>query len=148
MAAQARWNQGLFGKARLKKFVERRFAAVGILRKLTPIVLALAFSHDLVSVAHSDTAAIVPFVGCASDGQLGPLPASTRGREPPTAPLLQAPELAFYASADLGVLAPRDWHCVGLYGSNGAILIVTLEPHSADDLLKSNSGLTGPAIQL
>jgi hypothetical protein len=56
--------------------------------------------------------------------------------------------LAYYASADLGVLAPRGWHCFGLYGSNGSILIVTPEPHHADDLLKTNSNLTGPAIQL
>jgi hypothetical protein len=56
-------------------------------------------------------------------------------------------KLAYYSSGDLGVLGPRGWHCFGLYGSNGSVLIVTPEPHGAD-LFDPNSELNGPAIQL
>jgi hypothetical protein len=92
--------------------------------------------------------ASVPFVGCPSDGQQGPQPAPRRGAVP-AVPAPAAAQLAYYASGDLGVLAPRGWHCFGLYGSNGSILIVTPEPHGARDLLASPpSPLRGPAVQI
>jgi hypothetical protein len=65
----------------------------------------------------------VPFVGCLSDGQSGPRAAPSPGvvpRVPPNA----ARRLAFYASADVAVLAPRGWNCFGLYGSGGSSLVV------------------------
>ena len=34
-------------------------------------------------------------------------------------------------------MAPRGWHCVELYGSNGSILLVTPERHEPRDLLGS-----------
>ena len=34
----------------------------------------------------------------------------------------------------MDVLAPRGWHCIEMYGSGGAFLLVTPEPHSADEL--------------
>ena len=89
----------------------------------------------------------VPFVGCPSDGQLGPQPAPRRSAVPRVPPAAAA-QLAYYASAGLGVFAPRGWHCFGLYGSNGAILIVTAEAHSARDLLDEPSPLRGPAVQI
>ena len=49
-----------------------------------------------------------------------------------------AAQLAYYASRDLGVLAPRGWHCLGLEGSNGSVLIVTPEPHGAADLMEES----------
>jgi len=89
----------------------------------------------------------VPFVGCRSDGQVGPLPAPPRRATPQVAPAA-ARQLAYYASENDGVLAPRGWHCFGLYGSNGSILIVTPEPHSARDLLSARpQPLRGPAVQ-
>jgi TPR repeat protein len=51
-------------------------------------------------------------------------------------------DLAYYASADLGVLAPRGWTCFGFYGSNGSTLIVTPEAVKQDALI------AGPAVQL
>jgi hypothetical protein len=57
--------------------------------------------------------------------------------------------LAYYRANRLAVLAPRGWHCFGLYGSNGAIVIVTPERHDAKDLLQYPTvPLKGPAIQL
>jgi hypothetical protein len=101
-------------------------------------------------VASGDTFASerVPVVACESDGQVGSRPGPNDSGLAPAVPQSVGLNLAYYASADLGVLAPRGWHCFGLYGSNGSILIVTPEPHSADDLLKPDSRLTGSAIQL
>lgn len=86
----------------------------------------------------------VPFVGCASEGQSGPNPAPTEAEgEGAVAPATLAPGLAFYASSDLGVLAPRGWQCLGLSGSNGAILLVSPTPLTADSF-----NLTGPVVQV
>jgi hypothetical protein len=70
----------------------------------------------------------VPFVGCRSDGQVGPHPAPRSGWSP-TLPSNVARRLAYYvASESEGVLAPRGWNCFGVYGSNGSALIVSPEP--------------------
>jgi hypothetical protein len=66
----------------------------------------------------------------------------------PAVPAAAAARLAYYASRDLGVLAPRGWHCFGLYGSNGSVLIVTPERHDAHDLFAPASPLRGPAVQI
>ena len=65
------------------------------------------------------------FVGCKSDGQMGPQPSPTSHADIPRLPASLAGSLAYYKSTYLGVLAPRGWHCFGLYGSNGEILLVT-----------------------
>jgi len=89
----------------------------------------------------------VPFVGCASDGQTGPRPAPRRATVP-AVPAAAAPSLAYYASADLGVFAPRGWHCFGLYGSNGSSLIVTPERLGSRELLSGELRPHGPAVQI
>jgi hypothetical protein len=102
----------------------------------------------LAGAASAATPARMPFVGCASDGQMGPQPAPRQSPTPHVSPAA-AQRLAYYASGDLGVLAPRGWHCFGLYGSNGSILIVTPERHAARDLLSATaSPLRGPAVQI
>ena len=69
----------------------------------------------------------VPFVGCRSDGQLGPQRAP-KARPTPLVPSSLARRLAFYAASDgPGTLGPRGWHCFGVYGSNGSGLIVAPE---------------------
>ena len=90
----------------------------------------------------------VPFVACEFDGQGGPLPGPKDSGRVLSAPQSVVRSLAYYASAALGVLAPRGWHCFGRYGSSGLNFFVTPELHTADDFLKPNSNLTGPAIQL
>lgn len=89
----------------------------------------------------------VPFVGCAADGQVGPIAAPLTGRVP-VVPREAAPHLAYYAANDLGVLAPRGWHCFETYGSNGSNLYVSPEPLEFDDLVDAEDGLRGPAVQL
>jgi hypothetical protein len=56
--------------------------------------------------------------------------------------------LAYYVFLDLGVLAPRGWHCFGLYGSSGSTLMVTPEQHGSDDFLRAGTHLTGSAVEL
>lgn len=101
----------------------------------------------LLLVGLAPAKAAIPFVGCASDGQLGPVAGPRRGAAI-SVPRAAEGRLAYYASDALGVVAPRGWHCFGLYGSNGAILIVTPEPHGAADFLDRNVPLRGPAIQI
>src|SRR5438477_11337899 len=91
----------------------------------------------------------VAFVGCRSDGQQGPQSAPKAGVAPRTSSDV-APKLAYYKAKDsIGVLAPRGWHCFGLYGSNGTILIVAPEAHSSRDFFgKHLFSTTGPAVVL
>ena len=92
----------------------------------------------------------VPFVGCKSDGQVGPLDAPT-GQSPVTdLPATVARRLAYYkAENGVGVFAPRGWHCFSTYGSNGSNLFVTPEPIDPTILFSSGwKGFAGPAIQI
>ncbi len=86
----------------------------------------------------------VPFVGCPSDGQQGPLEPPPAGKPPPL-PQATAGRLAWYKGNDLGVLAPRGWNCIELYGSSGSALLVTPERHDADGLF-GGPGFDGPFV--
>jgi hypothetical protein len=90
----------------------------------------------------------VPFVGCRSDGQMGPQAAPRRAKATPKLPSAYADRLAFYAAADgPGVLAPRGWRCFGLEGSNGVAVIVTPEAHGSE-LIDARPIISGPAVEL
>jgi hypothetical protein len=90
-------------------------------------------------------AAPVPFVGCKSDGQVGPQPAPEAPARTPDLPAATASRLAWYGSAYNGVLAPRGWHCFGLYGSNGSFLMVSPEDLGAAPF---EARAKGPAVQI
>jgi hypothetical protein len=106
-------------------------------------VLALAWAGAATAAAP----ARVPFVGCPSDGQQGPQPVPGSGAVPRVRAAAAA-RLAYYAMSELGVLAPRGWHCFGLEGSNGSTLIVTPEAHGVRDLLDQPRPLRGSAVQI
>jgi hypothetical protein len=93
----------------------------------------------------------VPFIGCLSDGQVGPLAAPAgQARQLPIPPGTAA-RLAWYKAADApGVLAPRGWHCFSTYGSSRATLYVSPEPLTAKLVLPGNgwNGFSGPAIEI
>jgi hypothetical protein len=94
-------------------------------------------------------AARVPFVGCESDGQVGPAKAPTGKSKLVPISADSANHLAYYKSEQFGVLAPRGWFCFGVYGSNGYALYVNPEPVTASNVRSSTwTGLTGPAIEL
>ena len=89
----------------------------------------------------------VPFVGCRSDGQTGREDAP-RGGPTPRVSAAAAPRLAYYGIEDLGVLAPRGWHCVGLRGSNGLMVIVTPDVREPLDLIGPAPGIAGPGVSV
>jgi hypothetical protein len=109
---------------------------------LSVIVVAASIAGEPAPAAPS---ARPPFVGCKSDGQMGPEPAPTSAADVPRVTAGLAPRLAYYKSAYLGVLAPRSWGCFGLYGSNGAILLVTPTGLGRNPF---DTHLTGSAVQL
>jgi hypothetical protein len=111
------------------------------------VLTASCFVAVLGASATLAAAATVPFVSCPSDGQTGPQPAPRKPAKMPDVPAAAAGKLAYYSSAQLGVLAPRGWHCAGIYGSSGATLIVTPDIRTPTELLSSLS-LTGSAVQL
>jgi hypothetical protein len=90
----------------------------------------------------------VPFVGCAAGGQAGRIAAPKMPSAIPTAPPSAAGQLAYFASAHLGVFAPRGWHCFEINGSGGPTLLVAPEAHDAGDLLRSGIKLKGPSVEL
>jgi hypothetical protein len=91
----------------------------------------------------------VPFLGCASDGQVGPLAAPKGIEKVVQVDARAAQRLAYYrAEYPPGVLAPQGWYCFGVYGSNGSIVFVSPQPIKTADLFSTTSvGFTGPAIQ-
>lgn len=113
-------------------------------------VFWLRLSMFLLSVGLSCSALAqtvpVPFVGCVSDGQMGPKPAPKTSKVP-RLPVGLASRLAWYASGGLAVLAPRGWKCLGLYGSNGTMLFVV--PNDLRQLALGHDGrIKGQGIQL
>jgi hypothetical protein len=96
------------------------------------------------------TQVAVPFVGCKSDGQGGPLDAPEGTEKIVQMDASAAQRLAYYkAENSPGVLAPRGWNCFGTYGSRGSSLFVTPQPINSNDLLSSTwVGITGPGIQI
>jgi hypothetical protein len=70
-------------------------------------------------------AAELPFVGCASDGQLGYVAPPKGAAKEIAIDAAAAGQLAYYQALDsFGVLAPRGWTCLYVYGSSGASLMV------------------------
>jgi hypothetical protein len=114
---------------------------------LMRISVALTIGQTLPASAQSADVVAVPFVGCAGDGQAGAIEAPTAGATPKLDPAA-AERLGYYVSEDLGVLAPRGWHCFELYGADGALLIVTPERHGTNDLFDAKMKLQGPAVVL
>jgi len=93
----------------------------------------------------------VPFVGCESDGQVGPIKAPSGQSKTVAVSPGAVQRLAYYKAEEgvAGVLAPRGWHCFGTYGSNGGTLYVSPDPISADDLLSTSwKGFAGSVIQI
>jgi hypothetical protein len=92
----------------------------------------------------------VPFVGCQSDGQAGPVKAPSGKAAAVQLRAELAQRLAYYSSAeDLGVLAPRGGYCFGTYGSGGEHVFVSPQPVDAKKLFSEDwSGFLGAAVQL
>jgi hypothetical protein len=110
-----------------------------------------AFAQAATAKPGPSVAVTVPFVGCASDGQVGPLKAPVGKIEAVTVPASVAKRLAYYkAEYGPGVLAPRGWHCFSSYGSDGSNLFVSPDPIDSKTVLLSSDwkGFTGLAVQI
>jgi hypothetical protein len=92
----------------------------------------------------------VPFIGCDSDGQTGPLEAPKGTSKVLPISSKAGRQLVYYETAQgLGVLGPRGWHCFGTYGSAGNQLFLSPEPiDTANWFSDKNHGFSGPAIQI
>jgi hypothetical protein len=96
---------------------------------------------------HQETPVSVPFVGCASYGQIERLEAPKGTSRPMPISSTEAKQLAYYRSADgIGVLAPRGWYCEGASGSGGYALF--LGPKQIQHGGSGRKGLDGPAIEV
>ena len=89
----------------------------------------------------------LPFVDCPSDGQSGPSPPPAAPPARPRLPRAATEDLALSASGGMAVLAPRNWHCIEVYGSDGATLLVTPN-HYTMTTLPEIGRLAGPAVEL
>ena len=114
------------------------------LRGVAGLILALCTQTSLFGQEKSVS---VPFVGCKSDGQIGPMeaPIGTRVAVPITPKAAQA--LAYYSiGPGNGVLAPRGWYCFGTYGSSGSALLVSPQHIDTATMFSTWDGLSGPVI--
>jgi len=123
----------------------KRFTATILLAILSSIASPPQAQRDL--TGNHDVK--VPFVGCKADGQMGPQEAPKGKPVHVILPPYATNKLAYYQWENLGVLAPRNWNCFALYGSNGESLLVSPTPLNSDKLLAGNdNGFSGPAIQI
>lgn len=101
-------------------------------------------------LAAQTTAVSVPFVGCNSDGQVGPVNAPIGKRKAVSISPDIAQHLAYYKSEyGFGVLGPRGWYCFSTYGSNGSNSFISSKPITSTELFSDSwKGFSGPAIQI
>lgn len=92
----------------------------------------------------------VPFIGCASNGQVGPQSAPYGQVKRADVSAFEAHYLAYYrARFGVGTLAPRGWYCFGTYGSSGSTLYVSPTPIDQKALLAVDwKGFTGNVIEV
>jgi len=124
---------------------------------LASLILCVGLAGTRIVVAQTNSSSApapsavvtVPFVGCASDGQMGPQKAPTGKGLAVAISAASAERLAYYkAKFGIGVLAPRGWHCFSMYGSSGESLFVSPDPIESNTVLSLKwQGLTGPAVQ-
>ena len=127
------------------KFTRFAFLVVAMMG-IEPISLSQA-THGANTLG---AGSVVPFVGCKSDGQLGPRKAPKGVSRILPINKERAQRLAYYQTDDgWGVLAPRGWYCFETYGSNGVFLFVSPEPLDAKTIFATSwEGFTGPVVQM
>jgi hypothetical protein len=114
------------------------------------LIATLSCATSTLSSQTSPVKVTVPFIGCKSDGQVGPLEVPKGTNKLVSIPAEAAQKLAYYkAEQGFGVLAPRGWHCFETYGSNGSNLYISPEPIDSKLVFSDKwEGFTGPAIQI
>jgi hypothetical protein len=132
------------------KSLAGKFALIGAL-----VALASCSPNGIPQVnssakAQHSKAVRVPFIGCASDGQVGRRDAPKSASKVVIVSAQDAQKLAYYqAEEGLGALAPRGWYCFSTYGSNGSSLFVSSEPIKSSELFSVDwKGFRGSVIQV
>ena len=114
------------------------------------VVIALCLPSDVLAQKKPAGAAHevrVPFVGCASDGQVGPLEAPKGVDQVVQIEAGAAKRLAYYKSVNgPGVLGPRGWHCFGVYGSSGGNTFVSPVAHKPSEVFSDDWKVDEPAV--
>jgi hypothetical protein len=114
------------------------------------LIATLSCAASSISSQSNPAKVSVPFIGCKSDGQVGPLEVPKGTNKLVSIPAEAAQKLAYYeAEQGSGVLAPRGWHCFETYGSNGSSLYISPDPIDSKLFFSDKwGGFTGPAIQI
>lgn len=107
-------------------------------------VAAQPSSANPASVVH------VPFVGCRSDGQTGPVDAPSGDAMALPIAAEAAQKLAYYQAEGIpGVLAPRGWYCFAVYGSGGGALYISPQPIDRAFFFSSKwNRFNGPVVEI
>lgn len=117
------------------------------MRLIAFLFLVPALMAQRESAAAHPRQVTVPFVGCAAQGQLEDFKAPAGPPHLVTISAENAQKLAYYRAAiDLGVLAPRGWHCEGSSGSSGDAIWLSPEPINRH--APGWNGFAGPAIEI
>jgi hypothetical protein len=138
----------------MSTFLKHRFAisniSISFLLSFAVGTQCTVFAQPSLSKSTSNTTATVPFIGCQSDGQVGPLEAPKGASKVVQISAQAAQQLAYYkAEQGYGVLAPRGWYCFGTYGSSGSSLYISPQPINATIVFSDNwKGFSGPVIQV
>jgi hypothetical protein len=92
----------------------------------------------------------IPFIGCDSDGQVGPIDAPAGITMSMLAMPSDAQKLSYYKAANgIGGLGPRGWYCFGTYGSGGETLYIKPQPIKAATIFSDGPGdAGGPGIEV
>jgi hypothetical protein len=130
----------------MRHVASRSFVAVLFAAAVTSAVRPAAIvAQTNANLATARDRVQVPFVGCKSDGQTGPLDAPGASDTAVWLDGKTAARLTVYqAQNGLAVLGPRGWSCFGLYGSAGSGVIVA--PSLDWNLSSLGSGIPGFAI--
>lgn len=91
------------------------------------------------------TTAPLPFVGCISYGQGDKVEAPHGASVNRSFSWHDAGNLAYYKSAQIGLVAPKGWNCDGYSGSSGWGMFLSPEPIKGEPRWPN---FTGPAIDL
>jgi hypothetical protein len=114
--------------------------------RVLPAGVLLLLAAGTVSVLFGQ-APSVPFVGCASSGQIDTLQAPKGTSRSVWISPKGTQALAYYKSADgICILAPRGWYCEGVSDSSGYALYVG--PKAIRHSLSGWEGLEGTAIEV
>lgn len=128
----------------------KAFVALGTGITIFAAIVCTASSQSRHQSAHHAPTTSLPFVGCKSDGQAGPVEAPTGPSKTLNIPSEAAKRLAFYQGYNgVSVLAPRGWYCFSTYGSSGMNLFVSMKPIDSSKLFSTTwKGFSEPAIEL